>query len=74
MDRFPEAVVDSSGLEQEMTRLRDRHSEIEKRLSELGRHISLTPDEQLERAQLKKEKLRSKDRLLILAQQKPKAA
>lgn len=53
----------------EMARLKERHTEIERRLSELERHISLTPDEQLERARLKKEKLRSKDRITILAQQ-----
>jgi uncharacterized protein YdcH (DUF465 family) len=57
------------GAEQEMVQLKERHSEIERRLAELERHISLTPEEQLERAGLKKEKLRSKDRLAVLAQQ-----
>jgi uncharacterized protein YdcH (DUF465 family) len=47
--------------------LRARHDEIEKRLTELERHLSLTPDEQVERSQLKKEKLRAKDRLAQLA-------
>jgi uncharacterized protein YdcH (DUF465 family) len=47
--------------------LRARHDEIEKRLTELERHLSLTPDEQIERSQLKKEKLRAKDRLALLA-------
>jgi uncharacterized protein YdcH (DUF465 family) len=46
--------------------LRARHDEIEKRLTELERHLSLTPDEQIERSQLKKEKLRAKDRLAQL--------
>ena len=50
----------------EAARLRARHDEIEKRLSELERHLSLTPDEQIERSQLKKEKLRAKDRLTQL--------
>ncbi len=50
----------------EMSRLRARRDEIEKRLSELERHLSLTPDEQVERSQLKKEKLRTKDRLTQL--------
>src|SRR5260221_75942 len=31
----------------EMERLRTRHDEIEKRLSELERHLSLTPDERI---------------------------
>jgi uncharacterized protein YdcH (DUF465 family) len=52
--------------EGEAERLRARHDEIEKRLSELERHLSLTPDEQVERSQLKKEKLRAKDRLAEL--------
>jgi hypothetical protein len=56
-------------VEQEIVRLKERHWEIEKRLVELDRHISLTPDEQVERAGLKKEKLRSKDRIAVLAQQ-----
>ena len=50
----------------EMVRLRERHGEIERRLAELERHLSLTPDEQIERSQLKKEKLRTKDRLASL--------
>jgi uncharacterized protein YdcH (DUF465 family) len=51
----------------ESARLKARHDEIEKRLSELERHLSLTPDEQIERSQLKKEKLRAKDRLAQLS-------
>ena len=54
------------GTGSEMQRLRARHDEIEKRLSVLERHLSLTPDEQIERSQLKKEKLRAKDRLAQL--------
>ncbi len=50
----------------ERARLKARHDEIEKRLVELERHLSLTPDEQVERSQLKKEKLRAKDRLAQL--------
>lgn len=57
------------GARAEIVRLKARHSEIERRLLELERHLSLTSDEQLERAQLKKEKLRSKDRITFLAQQ-----
>jgi uncharacterized protein YdcH (DUF465 family) len=51
----------------EAVRLKARHDEIEKRLSELERHLSLTPDEQIERSQLKKEKLWAKDRLVQLS-------
>lgn len=62
-------VVQAVEVEQEIVRLKERHWEIERRLTELDRHISLTPDEQIERAGLKKEKLRSKDRIAVLAQQ-----
>jgi uncharacterized protein YdcH (DUF465 family) len=57
------------GVEEEMASLKERHTEIERRLAELERHLSLTSDEQVERVHLKKEKLRSKDRIAILAQQ-----
>jgi uncharacterized protein YdcH (DUF465 family) len=46
-----------------MVQLRERHDELERRLAELERHLSLTPDEQVERSRLKKEKLRTKDEL-----------
>jgi uncharacterized protein YdcH (DUF465 family) len=59
--------VDKGAAAAEMAALRERHDEIEKRLSELERHLSLTPDEQIERSQLKKEKLRTKDRLTLLS-------
>ena len=59
--------VDVNSPAVEMVRLKERHGEIERRLAELDRHLSLTPDEQVERAQLKKEKLRTKDRLVALA-------
>ena len=72
MERFREGIDDgsaSSDVETEILRLKVRHTEIEKRLSELDHHLSLTSDEQLERARLKKEKLWSKDRMTVLAQQ-----
>jgi hypothetical protein len=59
--------VDVNSAAVEMVQLRERHGEIERRLTELDRHLSLSPDEQLERARLKKEKLRNKDRIALLA-------
>ena len=59
--------VDVNSPAVERVQLKERHGEIEKRLAELDRHLSLTPDEQVERVQLKKEKLRAKDRLAALA-------
>ncbi|HET6279998.1 MAG TPA: YdcH family protein [Polyangia bacterium] len=59
--------VDVNSAAVEMVQLKERHGEIERRLAELDRHLSLTPAEQVERAQLKKEKLRAKDRLVLLS-------
>jgi len=41
--------------------LRAEHARLEQRLKELDRHLSLTPAEQIERANLKKAKLQLKD-------------
>ena len=55
--------VDLGSAAVQMVRLKQRHGELERRLAELERHLSLTPDEQVERSRLKKEKLRTKDEL-----------
>jgi uncharacterized protein YdcH (DUF465 family) len=55
--------VDLSSAAVMMVRLKERHGELERRLAELERHLSLTPEEQIERSRLKKEKLRTKDEL-----------
>jgi uncharacterized protein YdcH (DUF465 family) len=47
-------------------RLRDEHARLETRLKELERHLSLSPDEQRERVELKKAKLQLKDTMLHL--------
>src|SRR5436189_179398 len=72
MERFLDGTGEGStdqGLADEMIRLKARHRDIERRLAELERHLSLTTDEQVERARLKKEKLWSKDRMTALALQ-----
>jgi len=50
-----------------MVQLKERHGELERRLAELERHLSLTPEEHVERIRLKKEKLRTKDELTRLS-------
>jgi uncharacterized protein len=52
--------------EEERSALEAEHLALEARLAELDRHISLTPEEQLERARLKKLKLATKDRIARL--------
>ena len=46
--------------------LRHRHDELNRRLAALDRHLHLTPAEEIERSQLKKEKLWIKDRMVVL--------
>lgn len=52
--------------EELLTRLTAEHRALKARLRELGRHISLTSAEKVEYAQLKKMKLRTKDRIRML--------
>jgi len=46
--------------------LRSEHAKLEMRLAELERHLSLSPEEQRERAEIKKAKLQLKDTMLHL--------
>jgi uncharacterized protein YdcH (DUF465 family) len=52
-----------------LEQLRQEHARLEMRLKELERHLSLSPEEQLERANLKKAKLQLKDDILHLTHQ-----
>ena len=56
----------TGGAANEVEHLRKRHAELEHKLSALERHLSLTPEEQIERARIKKEKLWVKDRMMAL--------
>ena len=58
--------VDRAGEADRTAALQEQHDELEKRLAELDRHLSLSPEEQVERSRLKKEKLRTKDELARL--------
>lgn len=49
-----------------LEQLKSEHHRLEIRLAELERHLSLSPDEQRERAELKKAKLQLKDTMLHL--------
>jgi uncharacterized protein YdcH (DUF465 family) len=63
-----ETQVDSDEL---LDKLRAEHRAIEVRLAELEGHLSLTPAEQIERAQLKKLKLAKKDQMARLSRVRP---
>ena len=65
-----EAQTQSTDLQATLDRLREQHQQADQRLRELDRHVWLSPDEQVELARLKKEKLRLKDEMRHLALQK----
>jgi hypothetical protein len=54
--------------------LQNQHHELERQLAALDRHLSLTPDEQVELRRLKKQKLLVKDQLLRLGASGPRDA
>jgi uncharacterized protein YdcH (DUF465 family) len=54
--------------------LRTTHADLEHRLKALDRHLSLSPAEQTERANLKKAKLQIKDDILRLSHQQQRRA
>lgn len=59
------ASVELSRQEQ-LEQLHDQHRALKARLKELERHLSLTSAEEVERAELKKMKLLTKERILRL--------
>ena len=57
----------SSGIQSErLSVIEARHKELDERLKELARRAYLTPDEQVEVSELKKQKLKAKDELHAL--------
>ena len=54
-----------------ISQLKNEHREIELRLAELESHLSLSPREQHERAELKKLKLAKKDAIQRLTRGRP---
>ena len=61
--------MDGAEKEALIEQLTAEHRALKARLRELEKHISLTSAEQVEYAQLKKLKLRTKDRIRMLAPQ-----
>ncbi len=57
----------NSDVESALDRLRNDHRRAEERLKELERHLSLSSEEQLEQARLKKQKLQLKDEIRSLS-------
>lgn len=49
--------------QEELEQLTFQHRQLDAQLKELDKHLALTPTEQIEYARLKKEKLRTKDRI-----------
>ena len=57
----------ATDIEAHLDWLKQEHAKLESRLRELDRHLSLSPEEQKERAELKKAKLQLKDNMLHLS-------
>ncbi|MFH0902729.1 MAG: YdcH family protein [Pseudomonadota bacterium] len=64
MENSMQDVPDREAL---LERLKAEHRALEARLAELERHISLTSEEQVERAQIKKLKLAKKDLIMNIS-------
>jgi uncharacterized protein YdcH (DUF465 family) len=61
-----DSPMDKVDRQARLAELRMQHAQLETRLKELERHLSLSPDEQRERTNLKKAKLQLKDSMLSL--------
>jgi hypothetical protein len=61
-------VSDILSKQEQLSKLTDEHRALKERLRELDRHIALTSAERVERAQLKRLKLRTKEQILRLQQ------
>ena len=67
-------VHSAQGMEissQRLNEAEDRHRSLDARVKALGRRAFLTPQEQVEMAELKKEKLRTKDEIQALRRHSP---
>lgn len=53
-------------IDERLSRAEERHRELDLRVKELDRRAYLTPKEQLEIAELKKQKLKAKDEIALL--------
>lgn len=60
------SVLDEQDARERLARAEERHRELDSRVKELGRRAYLTPAEQLEVAELKKQKLKAKDEITQL--------
>jgi hypothetical protein len=56
-------------INQKLRTLQQNHKQLEKKLSKLNKHKTLTPREELEKKELQKEKLRTKDQMESLLRQ-----
>jgi len=56
-------------INQKFQTLQQNHKQLEKKLGKLNKHKTLTPQEELEKKQLQKEKLRAKDQMESLLRQ-----
>lgn len=63
-----QTVSERLSKQDQLSKLNDEHRALKERLRDLDRHISLTSAERVERAQLKRQKLKTKEQILRLQQ------
>lgn len=63
-----QTVSERLSKQDQLSKLNDEHRVLKERLRDLDRHISLTSAERVERAQLKRQKLKTKEQILRLQQ------
>jgi hypothetical protein len=69
MEKKDEELIQSLlGSDEELQRYYAEHLELEQRLEELNRRLYLSPEQELEKKQLQKQKLHGKDRIMEILQ------
>jgi uncharacterized protein YdcH (DUF465 family) len=63
---LPSRGIKFDGAHDRLSLMEARHRELDARLKELGRYAHLTPSEQREVTEIKKQKLRAKDEIVAL--------
>ncbi|HEX9758749.1 MAG TPA: hypothetical protein VGB26_13280 [Nitrospiria bacterium] len=61
--------INPGAVNQQIQTLQDTHKHLEKRLGKLNKRKTLTPQEELEKKKLQKEKLLTKDQMALLLRQ-----
>lgn len=70
-DVFPHEPSQQQSVDERIREIEAHHQALDDRLRELHSHAHMTPEEQVEAAQIKKAKLKAKDELAALRRSPP---